>query len=247
MAVPEAPPARAPASLAERIFASGYRVFAYFGLMTLSASLVLGFRFDPAAPWYAYLVNIALYLAFIAPHLIMTRSWYKRAVWGNPAGSLRDRQFYIVTTVVSLLAVLYFHWPVPGPAFELPEFVRFAGVVGFLWSMLLFFQGSTLEALDGLVGMPTAAMQYSHGGETPLFTDGPYAQVRHPMYRALVLMGLCSLAIHPNAGQLLWTVMIGGSFLAFIPIEEAQLVAARGDEYRRYRKQTPYRLFRGVW
>jgi protein-S-isoprenylcysteine O-methyltransferase Ste14 len=41
--------------------------------------------------------------------------------------------------------------------------------------------------------------------------------------------------------------MIGASFIGFIPVEEAQLMAARGDDYRRYREQTPYRLFRGVW
>jgi protein-S-isoprenylcysteine O-methyltransferase Ste14 len=125
--------------------------------------------------------------------------------------------------------------------------LRFAGYVGFLWSLLLFFEGATRASLDGLIGVPGTEMQYSHGLETPLYTEGPYAEVRHPMYRAIMLMGICALIVHPNSAQLLWTAMVGLTFLAFIPIEEAQLLAARGDDYRRYREQTPYRLFRGIW
>jgi len=48
-------------------------------------------------------------------------------------------------------------------------------------------------------------------------------------------------------GQLLWTLLIGVTFVAFIPLEEAQMMAARGDDYRRYMKATPYRIFRGLW
>jgi protein-S-isoprenylcysteine O-methyltransferase Ste14 len=116
-----------------------------------------------------------------------------------------------------------------------------------LWSVLLFFEGASRESLDGLLGVPGSGMKYSHGGETPLFTDGPYAQVRHPMYRAALLAGTCALVVHPHAGQVLWTAMIGLTFIGFIPVEEAQLRAARGEDYRRYCQQTPYRLFRGIW
>jgi protein-S-isoprenylcysteine O-methyltransferase Ste14 len=90
-------------------------------------------------------------------------------------------------------------------------------------------------------------MRYSHGGETPLLTDGPYAEVRHPMYRAAVLLGISALVMHPNLGQLFWTALVGGTLIAFIPVEEAQLRAARGDDYDRYCAATPYRLFRGIW
>jgi protein-S-isoprenylcysteine O-methyltransferase Ste14 len=37
------------------------------------------------------------------------------------------------------------------------------------------------------------------------------------------------------------------SFLAFIPFEERQLLRARGDAYRAYIGETPYRVFRGIW
>jgi protein-S-isoprenylcysteine O-methyltransferase Ste14 len=101
--------------------------------------------------------------------------------------------------------------------------------------------------LDGLLAVPGAAMTHSHGAETPLLTEGQYRRVRHPMYRAALLVGLSSLLIHPNVAQAFWCAMIGGTFIAFIPIEERQLLAARGASYQQYMQQTPWRLVPRVW
>jgi protein-S-isoprenylcysteine O-methyltransferase Ste14 len=79
------------------------------------------------------------------------------------------------------------------------------------------------------------------------FNAGIYAAVRHPMYRAALLYTFASLLIHPNAGQLLFTAMVSASFIAFIPIEERQLLHYRGSEYRDYQRATPYRVLRGVF
>jgi protein-S-isoprenylcysteine O-methyltransferase Ste14 len=224
-----------------------YRVFAYFGLFSIFGILLYGFRHDHAAPWGGYAFNVLLYAAWVVPHLVMTRDWFKRIVYGSRAGQPIERQVYIVLTVVTWLAVLWLHRPMPGLALELPEALRFAATVGLLVALMSFFEGVTFPMIDGLLGVPGAAMSHSHGAETPLLTEGQYAQVRHPAYRAAILGGLCSLILHPNLAQVLWVLMIGATFVAFIPIEEAQLVAARGDTYRAYMQQTPWRLFRGVW
>jgi protein-S-isoprenylcysteine O-methyltransferase Ste14 len=67
------------------------------------------------------------------------------------------------------------------------------------------------------------------------------------MYRAALLAGLCSIAIHPNIAQVLWSALIGATFVGFIPVEERQLIAARGEAYRAYMRATPWRLVRGIW
>ena len=67
------------------------------------------------------------------------------------------------------------------------------------------------------------------------------------MYRAGVLMGFVALMIHPQAGQLLFAVLVAFSFILIIPFEEKQLVKARGEAYRDYMRQTPWRLFKGIW
>jgi protein-S-isoprenylcysteine O-methyltransferase Ste14 len=232
---------------ASSIYRFLYKVFAYFGLFSFFGAMLYGFSYSAEASAGGYWFNIGLYAAFIVPHLIMTRPWFKRALWGHPYSTSRDRRFYIAVTVITWLALFWLQKPVPGPALAVPEALRFAGLVGFIVCVLKFFQGISFDAVDGLLGVPGSAGAYSHGPETPLFTEGPYARVRHPMYQAAILAGVCGLFIHPQMGQVFWTFLIGATFMAFIPVEEAQMTAARGEDYRRYMQTTPYRLFRGLW
>jgi len=224
-----------------------YRLAAYFGLFSLFGSILFGFRYDPAAPAGNYLFNVALYAAWAAVHLVMTGEPFKRRAYGLRMGQPIERQVFIVVTVVTWLAVLWLHRPVPGPAFTFPEPLRFAATVGFLAAAFAFFEGFTFPIFDGFFAVPGRVMQMSHGAETPLLTEGRYAAVRHPMYQAAMLAALCSLIVHTNAGQLLWCALIGATFLGFIPLEESRLIAARGEAYHAYMRQTPWRVFRGVW
>ncbi|MBX7074587.1 MAG: hypothetical protein K1X71_15700 [Pirellulales bacterium] len=228
-------------------YESAYRLVAYLALLSVFGSLLYGFRYDPNASGWNYVVNLGLYLFFAVPHLLMTRAWFKAAVWGSPAGKPSERRFYILSTIVTWGAILILQRPLPGFALDMPEPIRFLGYLGFLLSLLLFFEGFTFAALDSMIGASGSAITLSHGPETPLFTEGQYGAVRHPMYRAALLAGACALVIHPNAAEFFWATLIGVTFIAFIPVEEAQLLAARGDDYRQYMARTPYRLIRGVW
>jgi len=240
-----------PQEKTSRLYAIGYRAFGYLGLMTVFGTLLHGFRHDATAPMSNYAFNLMLFAAFTLPHLVMTRSWFKQAVWGNPGGSPRERRFYIFVTIVSWLTVYALHKPMPGPMIVIPEAlagaVQFFGQIGLLFASYLFFEGTTRAMLDQLLGSPGASVSHSHGPNTPLFTEGAYSQVRHPMYRAAVIGGLCSLLIHPQMGQLFWVGLLGVTFIGFIPIEERQMLAARGDDYRQYMQRTPYRLLQFVW
>ncbi len=240
-----------PENQTSRLYAMAYRAFSYLGLMTVFGSLLHGFRYSPDAPAANYGFNFLLYAAFTIPHLIMTRPWYKRAVWGNAAGSSRERRCYIFVTIVTWLAVFALHKPMPGGAVMLSAdamgLSQFVGQIGLLFASFLFFEGATLQSIDRLLGAPGSEVSHSHGPETPLHTEGSYSQVRHPMYRAALVGGLCSLLIHPHMAQLFWVGLVGVTFIGFIPIEERQMIAARGEDYRRYMQETPYRLLRGIW
>jgi len=224
-----------------------YRAFSYFGLASIFGSLIYGFRYDSGAPWTNYLFNVAVYVVWAAVHLLMTRGWFKQAVYGSTSGSLRERQVYITVTVVTWLFVLWVHRPVPGFFVAVPEALRFAGTVGAVLGILAFFEGATFVMLDGLLGVPGTAVSFSHGTETPLMTEGQYARVRHPMYRAAFVVAFSTILMHANAAQLLWCVMVGATFILFIPIEERQLIEARGQAYRDYMQRTPWRLMPGLW
>jgi len=226
-----------------------YRTLGYFGLVSIFGAQLYGFRYDSNAPLSNYGFDLLLYGMFLVPHLVMTRSWFKRACWDQPNGSARERRVYIAVSVMTWLAVWFGQRPLPGPALALPfqETIAFVGMLGFLLSVILFFQGITFDMIDGLLGVAGSQGSYSHGAETPLFTTGAYASVRHPMYRASLLASLSSVIVRPNAAQLFWAILIPATFVAYIPIEESQLLAARGEEYRSYQQRTPYRIFRGIW
>lgn len=227
--------------------AQAYRLFGHVGLFSIFGAILFGFRHDPGVPWGNLLFGAALYGAWAAVHLAMTSDRFKRAVYGDRVGSPIERRVYIVVTVATWLAVLWYHPPLPGPALDVPGPLRFAATVGFLMALFAFFEGMTFAAIDGLIAAPGTEVAYSHGAETKLLTEGRYAAVRHPMYQAAILAGLCSLIIHANPAQLFWVLMIGGTFIGFIPLEEARLLAKRGDEYRAYMSRTPWRLVRAVW
>ncbi|TWT90800.1 hypothetical protein Mal64_11970 [Pseudobythopirellula maris] len=229
------------------MYARLYGPFALMGLMTLMAAFFMGFRYDAAAPAVNYFYNLLLYGVFFAVHLVMMTPTCKRLLYGRPEGSLGERQIYIMVTVVTWLAVYALHWPVPGPGFESPEWLRFLGYCAMLIGVFGFFEFANYDALAQLLGMPGAELSHTVGAETPVMTEGAYASVRHPMYRAAIGTGLASLLVHPQAGQAFFGAMIGASFLGFIPLEEAQLIRSRGDAYREYQRATPWRVMRGVW
>src|SRR5437868_5109988 len=102
-----------------------YRIIAYLTLASVFGTMLYGYRFDPSASYANYVVNLVLYLVFAVPHLVMTTAAFKQRAWGNPAGSLRERQAYIVVTAITWFGVFYLHRPVPGPFVLLPQWITF--------------------------------------------------------------------------------------------------------------------------
>ncbi len=226
---------------------SVYRVFAYLGVCVLPASFVMGFRHAPGAPLDNLTFNILLYAAFIAVHIMMTMPAFKRALFRNPQGTPFERRVFVTISIVTWVGLYALHKPVGGFDLASPVWVQFVGICGVLLGVIAFFEFATFESLKSLLGVPGAPLSHSAGAETPLMTEGPYASVRHPMYRAAVLYAFASLLIHPHSGQLLFAVLVGASFVGFIPFEEHQLIRHRGEEYRDYIRRTPHRVFRGLW
>jgi protein-S-isoprenylcysteine O-methyltransferase Ste14 len=224
-----------------------YRVFAYLGLMSFWASFIMGFRHAADAPITNLWFNILIYAAFIAVHISLTMPALKQAIYGSRAGTPMERQIYIIISVVTWTLLYWLHKPVPGFAYVAPVWLRYIGLCAMLLALMAFYEFASFAGLDQLLGASSAGLSHSVGSETPLMTDGPYAGVRHPMYRAAFFATFVSLLVHPNAGQLLFAAMISASFILFIPFEEHQLLKARGEEYRAYIARTPYRVFRGVW
>lgn len=224
-----------------------YRLFACLGVMAVPAAFLVGFGYDASAPVSNYGFNIGIYVAFILVHYVMTMPAFKKMFVGRPEGSPGERRLYITISIVTWIAVFAFHKSVPGFYIEPIFWLQFVGFCAVLLGVFAFFEFANFDALDSLFGVPGAEVSHTAAAETPLLTEGSYGKVRHPMYRAAVFLYLSSLLIHPHAGQLLFAAMVVISFVGFIPLEEAQLLKARGDDYREYRRKVPYRVFPGIW
>src|SRR5438045_3135934 len=107
------------------MFTRVYWLFSYLGLMTIWASFILGFRYDPEAPAANTFINVLLYAAFIAVHIIMTTPGFKGAVYGERAGTPMERRIYITTAVVSWVLVYWLHRPVGGLGWIAPEWLHY--------------------------------------------------------------------------------------------------------------------------
>ncbi len=224
-----------------------YSWFAYIGLAAVSGSMLMGFRHSSDATAGAYVWNAALFVAYMAIHYVMMLPAFKTLVSGRPEGSMRERQLYVSVAIATWVLLYAVHRPLPGPGYELPGWLTFLGTCGFLLSFLAFLEGATFESMKGMLGIPGGEQTHTATAETPLLREGSYASVRHPMYRGFVFISLCSVIVNPNAAQLCWALVVAAGFVLFIPIEEGQLIRARGDEYQGYMKETPYRLLRGIW
>jgi protein-S-isoprenylcysteine O-methyltransferase Ste14 len=229
------------------MFRHFYWLFAVLGLMAVWASFIMGFRYEPGAPLGDFLFDLGIYAAFIAVHIVMTMPAFKKALYGASNGTPAERRIYIAITIVTWVLVYWVHRPIGGFGTIAPPWLQYIGLCAYLLCIVGFFEFATFDGLGALIGLPGVELSHSVGSETPLMTEGPYARVRHPMYRAAFFANACSLLIHPNAAQLVWAVMVSASFVGFIPFEERQLLRARGDAYRAYISQTPYRVFRGIW
>ena len=98
-------------------------------------------------------------------------------------------------------------------------------------------------------------VQWRQGGGTPvpaaptqkLVTSGPYALCRHPMYLAATIYHLGFVTL---LSGFLPGLLTAGAVLAFATfygrnVEERELEARFGEEYRAYRARTPFLFPRG--
>ena len=224
-----------------------YTPFAFLGAMSFSAAFFMGFRHQPGAPAANILFNILLFAAFIVVHIVMTMPAFKKAVFGRPEGTLFERQIYVTVSIVTWVGLYWLHEPLGLFGFTSPAWLQFIGYCGMILSIVAFFEFATFENIGGLLGKPGTDLSHTVGSETPIMKEGPYASVRHPMYRAAFFITFSSLLVHPTAVQLLFAIMTSAGFFGFIPFEEHKLIKARGDEYRDYMRATPYRAFHGIW
>src|SRR5258705_7647649 len=122
------------------MFRRVYWLFALFGLMTVWASFIMGFRYDADAPVSIVVFDVVIYAVFIAVHIVMTMPAFKNAVYGTPAGTPLERRVYITIAVVTWVLVYWLHRPIGGFGWVAPPWLHYIGLCAFLLSVIGFFE-----------------------------------------------------------------------------------------------------------
>lgn len=195
----------------------------------------------------ALIVNTVLLGLFAVQHSVMARPAFKRW-WTQFVPQSVERTTYVLLASL-ILVLLYWQWrPIPQVAWSVtnPE--------GVLLLQVTFWAGWTVVLVSTfminhfeLFGLRQVYARLRGKGLPPPVFKTPffYKHVRHPIYFGFLLAFWATPTM--TVGHLLFAAATTGYILIGIYLEERDLIALFGDQYRRYRQQVsmlipmPYR------
>ena len=185
----------------------------------------------------AIVVNLVLMSIFAVQHSVMARPQFKRW-WTRFVPSSVERTTYVLLATLAL-ALLMWQWqPLPTVVWQIAnsEVAMVVTAVSFVgWLIVLFstflinhFELFGLQQVANNLGgraMPTPAFR------TPLL----YRFVRHPIYLGFIVAFWAAPTM--TVGRLLFAAVTTAYIIVGIQLEERDLVATFGDQYRTYKKR----------
>ncbi|OBK64641.1 hypothetical protein A5653_22890 [Mycobacterium colombiense] len=187
----------------------------------------------------AVLVNMLLLGLFGLQHSVMARPGFK-ARWTRLVPPSIERSTYVMLSNV-VLVLLYWQWrtmpaviwDVELPAGRLALWTLFG--LGWVIALASTFMINHFD-LFGLrqVYLAARAKPYT---DLEFHVRFFYRLVRHPLMLGFIIAFWAAPTM--TAGHLLFSIVMTGYILVATRIEERDLVAALGDDYRNYRREVP--------
>jgi methanethiol S-methyltransferase len=239
-----------------RLFALIYGLISYalfLGTILYAIGFVTGFGVpktintgEIAALRVAIPNNLLLLSLFAIQHSVMARQWFKQW-WTQYVPASIERSTYVLLSSL-VLCLLFWQWqPIPAVIWQIDDPQLAMAVTGLsLVGWLIVFTSTFLinhfelfgvqQVVDNLTGETLPAPQF----RTPFL----YKFVRHPLYLGFIIAFWATPTM--TAGHLLFAAATTIYILIGIVLEERDLTAMFGDDYRRYRDRVsmllPWRI-----
>lgn len=185
----------------------------------------------------AVIVNLLLMALFAVQHSVMARQRFK-AWWTQYVPKPVERSTYVLLASLSLL-LLFWQWrPMPGVIWEVEDpNVAVTIVTLSLVGWVLLFTSTFMINHFELFGLHQVTSHLVDKELPPSRFKAPliYKVVRHPIYLGLIIAFWAAPTM--TVGHLLFASVTTGYILLGIALEERDLVALFGDEYRQYKQR----------
>lgn len=237
----------APASTLGRILGLAYGAVAYvIFLVTFlyAIGFVSGFavpktvdtvRDTPPPPMHALAVNLVLLAIFAIQHSGMARRAFKH-VLAKVVSPVIERSTYVLCSSLALILLFSFWQPLPEIAWRIGNAKAAAAVYSLAacgWLIVLY--STFLISHFELFGLKQVTL-HALGRAIPdidFKTPGLYRIVRHPIYLGFLIAFWAAPVM--SFGHLLFAAATTAYIFIGIALEERDLVATFGDQYRQYR------------
>jgi methanethiol S-methyltransferase len=181
------------------------------------------------------IVDLLLMSVFALQHSVMARKQFKQW-WTQFVPKSVERSTFVLFSSLALI-LLFWQWrPIPTVVWQLGDPSIAAAVTGLSFvGWLIVFTSTFLinhfelfglhQVANNLAGRQMPAPRF----RTPLY----YKFVRHPIYLGFIIAFWAAPTM--TAGHLLFAAVTTAYIFVGIALEERDLVALFGDEYRRYK------------